>query len=102
MSVELTTKGVIVEGEGSSSTSGACGWTEADLAAISASIREGVKRVRYAGPPEREVEYQSLAEMRRLRAEMVASICNTPTHRYAVFRKGFGRGRSIRFRYNDG
>lgn len=103
MTVELTTQGVIVEGEGSGSSSSSCAvgaWTEADLATLSAAIAQGVKRVRYSGPPEREVEYQSLTEMRKLRAEMIASVCGVPTHRYALFRKGFGRRRSIRFRRN--
>jgi hypothetical protein len=103
VTVELTTQGVIVEGDSESGTASTCAvgaWTEADLTVLNAAIRQGAKRVRYAGPPEREVEYQSLNEMLRLRAAMVASICKGPTHRYALFRRGFGRGRSMRFRRN--
>lgn len=68
-------------------------WTEDDITTISAAIAEGTKRVRYAGPPEREVEYQSLAEMRRVRAEMIREVDGAPSHRYALFRRGFRRGR---------
>jgi hypothetical protein len=45
-------------------------WTQQDLDALKAAVASGVLRVRYKGPPEREVEYQSLAEMRSLLAEM--------------------------------
>lgn len=76
-------------------------WTEADITTLSAAIAEGTKRVRYAGPPEREVEYQSLAEMRRLRAEMIREVDGTVTHRYAYFRRGFRRGNGAGFDTND-
>lgn len=100
MTVEITTQGLIDEGEPTSGSGAGGRWTEADIATISAAIAGGVKRVRYAGPPEREVEYQSLAEMRRLRAQMIAEVDGSPRHRYAVFRRGFRRGRPVRFRSN--
>lgn len=64
-------------------------WVEADIIALETAIKEGVQRVRYAGPPEREVEYHSLDAMRRLLAEMRATVNGSPTYRRAQFKKGF-------------
>jgi hypothetical protein len=99
VTVELTTQGVIVEGESAATSATTAGdWTAADLAAVKAAIRDGVKRVRYAGPPEREVEYQSLDALRKLKAEMIRALTDAPSHRYATFSKGFRRTRRS-FRY---
>jgi hypothetical protein len=49
-------------------------WTQLDIDALKKAIGSGVLRVRYSGPPEREITYQSLAEMRKLLAEMVADV----------------------------
>ncbi len=45
-------------------------WTQADADALSAAIATGVTRVHYSGPPERDVQYATLPEMRALLASM--------------------------------
>lgn len=47
-------------------------WQQADLDALSAAITRGVRSVTYADG--RKMEYHSLDEMRRLRADMKAEI----------------------------
>lgn len=68
-------------------------WTQADIDALKAAVATGVQSVTYAGPPSRTVTYQSLAEMRKLLAEMVASVRGAAgtrtTYRLASSRKGF-------------
>lgn len=68
-------------------------WTESDIETLRAALRTGVKRVRYRGPPEREVEYQSLGEMRALLAEMVSQVAGTTRYRRVKYSKGFRRAR---------
>lgn len=69
-------------------------WSQADVDTLKAAVASGVLSVRYAGPPAREITYQSLAEMRKLLAEMVADVgAQTgarPSFRLAGFKKGFG------------
>ncbi len=64
-------------------------WTAADILALRTAIASGVKRVLYDGPPKREVEYQSLGEMRDALAEMRADVEEAPTFRRAKWSKGF-------------
>ena len=64
-------------------------WTAADIVALKAAIASGVKRVIYDGPPKREVEYQSLSEMRDLLAEMRAEVEAAPAFRRVKHAKGF-------------
>ncbi len=68
-------------------------WTQADVTKLKEAVGSGVMSVTYAGPPARTVTYHSLAEMRKLLAEMVASVGNAAgtrsTFRYAATRKGF-------------
>lgn len=49
-------------------------WTQADVDALRGAVRTGVLTVSYDGPPRRQVTYQSLDQMRRLLAEMVAQV----------------------------
>ena len=66
-------------------------WTQADVDALKAVIAQGVLRVVYAGPPQREVIYQSLGEMRKLLADMIREVnaATAPAWRRATFNKGF-------------
>lgn len=48
-------------------------WTQEEIDQLRAAIASGVLTVSYAGPPARSITYQSLADMRELLAEMVAS-----------------------------
>lgn len=68
-------------------------WTQTDVDNLKAAVASGVLSVKYSGPPERTIVYQSLAEMRKLLAEMVADVADTAgtrrTYRYAAHRKGF-------------
>ena len=68
-------------------------WTETDITRLKEAVASGVLSVRYDGPPGRTVTYQSLAEMRKLLAEMVVSVRGAAgtrsTFRYAATRKGF-------------
>jgi hypothetical protein len=63
-------------------------WTQADIETLKASIALGVLSVSYAGPPQRSITYQSLAEMRALLAEMTASVGGGARYRLAATRKG--------------
>ena len=47
-------------------------WTESDLLTISAAIVSGKKAVTFADG--RKIEYQSVAEMRQVRSDMIAEI----------------------------
>ena len=49
----------------------ASSWTLADLAALEAALKTGVSKVTYA---DRSVEYNSIADMLTLRAEMRAEL----------------------------
>jgi hypothetical protein len=59
-------------------------WSPEDLAALERAIASGARRVRYA---DREVEYRTLEEMLRVRAEIRGALapprqrprCHTPT-----------------------
>ncbi len=68
-------------------------WVQADIDSLKAAVASGILTVRYDGPPGRTIQYQSLAEMRNLLAEMVAEVGNTAgtrsSYRYGATRKGF-------------
>jgi hypothetical protein len=66
-------------------------WTQAEYETLRAAVASGVLSVSYAGPPQRTVQYQSLAEMRKLLADMEREVNGsaTPRSRLATFRKGF-------------
>ena len=64
-------------------------WTLADITALKAALAGGVKRVVYDGPPKREVEYQSLAAMRSLLAEMRMEVEGVSSYRRVKHNKGF-------------
>lgn len=49
-------------------------WTQADISNLEAAIGSGILRVRYDGPPAREVQYQDLGAMRSLLAQMRAEV----------------------------
>ena len=67
-------------------------WTEADVAALKAAVASGILSVKYSGPPAREIQYQSLSEMRRLLAEMTADVATRagtqPAYRLVSTKKG--------------
>lgn len=67
-------------------------WTPEDIEALKAALSSGVKRVRFRGPPEREVEYQSLGEMQQLLASMDASVNGATSYRRVEFSNGFRDG----------
>ncbi len=64
-------------------------WTEDDIGELKDAIKSGVLRVRFSGPPAREVEYQDLRAMRELLSEMVREVCGTTTHRLIEHSRGF-------------
>ena len=64
-------------------------WTQAEIDLLKAAVGSGVLTVKYAGPPAREITYQSLDAMRALLAEMNAQIGGTTAFRRAAHRKGF-------------
>jgi hypothetical protein len=64
-------------------------WTADDVAKLKAAIATGVFSVSYAGPPARTVQYQSLAAMRELLAEMVGTVNGAPRFTRVSFNKGF-------------
>lgn len=73
-------------------------WSDEDRAKLKQAILDlamGVAtvRVRYDGPPMREVEYQqrNLGELRKLLADMEAGSGTAPRRRYVSHSKGFGR-----------
>lgn len=63
-------------------------YTQAEIDTLKAAIVSGVLTVSYAGPPARTVTYQSLAEMRKLLADMNASVSGSAPYRVAATRKG--------------
>ena len=63
-------------------------WTQEDIDTLKAALVSGVRRVRYRGPPEREVEYQDLKSMRELLASMTADVNGSGATRLATVRKG--------------
>lgn len=63
-------------------------WTQAEYDTLKAAVASGVLSVSYAGPPQRTLTYQSLAEMRKLLAEMAASLGLGTPYRLAATRKG--------------
>jgi hypothetical protein len=64
-------------------------WTQADIDKLKIAISSGVLMVTYAGPPQRSVQYQSLAAMRALLAEMVGQVNGSPRFTRVSFNKGF-------------
>ena len=70
-------------------------WTQADIASLEAAIKGGTLRVRFG---DREVQYQSMADMLKLLQYMkdtvaVAAGDETARTTYARFRKGPSSGR---------
>lgn len=64
-------------------------WTQSDIDKLKAAIASGVTSVSYAGPPARTITYQSLAEMRKLLAEMTGQVNGRIRYRRVAFKKGF-------------
>lgn len=68
-------------------------WTADDVATLKAAVLSGVLQVSYNGPPARSVTYNSLAEMRKLLAEVVAAVNDAAgtrqPFRFAAHSKGF-------------
>lgn len=65
-------------------------WTQADVDALKAAVATGVLKVRYDGPPAREITYQDLSQMRSLLAEMRQAVNAANPFRRVSTRKGFG------------
>lgn len=68
-------------------------WTQADIDELKAALSKGILSVAYSGPPSRSVTYQSLSEMRKLLAEMVADVAQQAgrtSYRLVKTKKGFG------------
>lgn len=63
------------------------GWTQEDVDAIKAAIRDGVLTVTYGGPPARTITRHSMKEMRDLLAEMVLDVAEQAGQRTS-FRLG--------------
>lgn len=67
-------------------------WTQTEINELKKAIASGVLTVTYSGPPSRSVTYQSLAEMRKLLADMQADVAaeagTRSNHRFAALRKG--------------
>lgn len=61
-------------------------WTQGDRDRLATAIASGVRRMRLGG---HDTEFQNLAEMRSLLAEMDRDLGATPTHRLAIIDKGF-------------
>ncbi len=49
-------------------------YTQEEIDTLKAAIVSGVMIVEYDGPPRRKVQYQSLAAMRELLADMTAAV----------------------------
>lgn len=64
-------------------------WTQGDIDTLKAAVASGVLTVIYAGPPQRQITYQSLMAMRSLLAEMVRQVNGVVPYRFATFSKGF-------------
>lgn len=60
-----------------------------DIATLEAAIASGVKTVRFAGPPSREITYQDTAAMVQALAIMRREVNGVATLKKAQFRKGF-------------
>lgn len=82
-------------------------WTQQDIDNLKANMASGTLSIKYGGPPARERTFQSLAEMRKLLAEMVADVAasapgaaNT-SRRYTKHSQGFGRRGRGSFRRNE-
>lgn len=65
-------------------------WTPEEIATLRAAVASGILTVSYAGPPARQITYQSLAEMAALLGRMEASSSTGgPTYRRVQHSKGF-------------
>ena len=68
-------------------------WTQENIDTLAEAMAGGIKRVVYDGPPKREVEYQTLAEMEVLLGKMVAHVAAlagcAPVRRLVKTQKGF-------------
>jgi len=76
-------------------------YTQADLTAVTQAIMNlatgaRVVTVKYAGPPERSVEYAAaqLGELRALQAEIQREVNGSPRFRRFAISKGFDPGSS--------
>ncbi len=67
-------------------------WTQDDIDKLKAAVASGVLSVSYAGPPARNITYQSLAAMRSLLAEMVGQVSASSTGGTKFRRAAFGKG----------
>lgn len=67
-------------------------WNQTDVDSLKTAISSGILTVSYAGPPARTITYQSLAEMRKLLADMVSDVATASgrrsNYRLAATRKG--------------
>ena len=64
-------------------------WTQADIDTLKAAIAGGVLIVEYDGPPKRKIQYQDLAEMRSLLAEMRGEVEAPTAYRRTTHSRGF-------------
>lgn len=68
-------------------------WTQDEVDTLKSAVASGVLTVIYAGPPQRQVTYQSLEAMRSLLAEMVRSVAADNGSPKTSFRRvAFGKG----------
>lgn len=67
-------------------------YSDEDIATLRKALASGIKRVSYAGPPAREIEYQSVADMERALARMIsenaAAAGTRSSYRFAAYKKG--------------
>ena len=67
-------------------------WNAADLASLETAIKSGVLTVVYDGPPRRQITYQDLDALKRLRDEMVREIAASSTTRVTYRLAGHSKG----------
>jgi hypothetical protein len=67
-------------------------WTQTDIDTLKSAIASGVLQVKYAGPPERSITYQSLTDMQkaldRMLSDNARSASSGSTVSYVATRKG--------------
>lgn len=64
-------------------------WSEADIAALEAAIKQGTVRVKFS---DREITYRSLSEMMRLRDMMIAEVrgkAAPKSHTFSDYDRGY-------------
>lgn len=64
-------------------------WTQSDIDTLKAAIASGVRTVKYAGPPSREVTYASTTEMFQALGQMENEVNSPRTYRLAKTKRGF-------------